>query len=77
MEDAEASRNNILTGLKNIQSVNLSRPRSILTISFLDAKSEELAQIFKEGTPPQKRESYDILSKLDPSKTDTFKKILE
>lgn len=76
-EDPEASRTSILEGLKGIQAVNRSRPRSILTISFLDAKAEELSQIFKEGTPPQKRESYDILSKLDPSKTDTFKKILE
>lgn len=77
LEDPEASRNNILAGLKDIQNVNRSRPRSILTISFLDAKSEELAHIFKEGDPSQKKESYDILTKIDPSKTDIFKKIME
>lgn len=77
LEDPEKARNNILAGLKNIQTANKSRPRSIITISFIDAKAEELAEIFKEGTPAQKRESYDILTKLDPSKTDTFKKIIE
>ena len=77
LEEPEQARNNILEGLKNIQTVNRSRPRSILTISFLDAKSEELAQIFREGDPNQKRQSFEILSKLDPSKTDTFQKILE
>ena len=76
-EDPETARANILEGLIAIQTANQSRPRSILTISFLDAKSEELAQIFKEGTPTQKKQSYEILSKLDPSKSDTFKKILE
>lgn len=76
-EDPEKARENILKGLKDIQVANRSRPRSILTISFLDAKAEELAQIFKEGTPTQKRDSFDILSKLDPSKTDTFNEIMD
>lgn len=77
MEKPEEARENILTGLRQIHVINRSRPRSILTISFLDAKSEELAQVFKEGNPTQKKEAYDILTKLDPGNTDTFKKILE
>lgn len=76
-EDPETARANILQGLKSVDLANKSRPRSILTISFLDAKAEELSQIFKEGTPTQKKEAYDILSKLDPGKMDTFKKIIE
>lgn len=76
-EDPEKARENIMTGLKAIQTANQSRPRSILTISFLDAKSEELSQIFREGTPTQKKQSFEILSKIDPSKSDTFKKIME
>lgn len=76
-EEPETARNNILKGLEAIQAANKSRPRSIVTISFLDAKAEELTQIFKEGTPSQKKSSYDILTKLDPSRTDTFQKILE
>lgn len=77
MEKPEEARDNILNGLKQIQAINRSRPRAILTISFLDAKSEELAQIFKDGNPTQKKEAYDILSKLDPGNTDVFKKILD
>ena len=76
-EDPETARSNILLGLKGIETANRSRPRSIITISFLDAKANELASIFTEGNPSQKRESYEILTQLDPSKTDTFKKILE
>lgn len=77
IEEPEVARNNILEGLKQVQVINRSRPRAILTISFLDAKSEELSQIFKEGNPAQKKEAYEILTKLDPGNTDAFKKIIE
>ncbi len=77
IEDAETARENILSGIKDVQTSNKSRPRSILTISFLDAKADEITQIFQEGTPSQKKQAYEILSKIDPSKTDTFKQILE
>lgn len=76
-EEPETARNNILESIKGVQTANRSRPRSILTISFLDAKAEELAQIFKEGSPTQKKQAFEMLSKLDPSKTDTFEKIME
>lgn len=76
-EKPEEARANILTGLRGIQTANQSRPRSILTISFLDAKAEELTQVFKQGEPTEKKQSFEILSKVDPSRTDTFKKIME
>ncbi len=76
-EEPETARTNILNGLKEVRTANQSRPRSILTITFLDAKAEELTQIFKEGTPTEKKQSYEILSKVDPSRSDIFKKILE
>lgn len=76
-EDPNTARNNILSGLRDIQAVNKARPRSIMTISFLDAKAEELTEIFKQGTPAQKRETYTILTRLEPAKTETFKKIME
>jgi hypothetical protein len=77
IETPEEARESILVGLKGVEMANKSRPRSILTISFIDAKADELTQIFKEATPNQKKQAYDILAKLDPSKMDTFKKIIE
>lgn len=76
-EEPETARTNILNGLKDVRTANQSRPRSIITISFLDAKAEEIAQIFKEGTPTEKKQSYEILTKIDPSRSDTFKLIME
>lgn len=74
---ADSARQNIFESLQTVQQVNATRPRSIITISFLDAKSEELTSIMKGGTPLQKRQSYEILSKLEPSKADIYRKILE
>jgi len=76
-DDPETARNNIIAGLKDIQKANQSRPRSIITISFLDAKADELTHIFKQAPLAQKREAYAILTKIDPSKTDTFSQIME
>ncbi len=77
MEEPEEARKNVLTCLKGLQTANQSRPRSILIITFLDAKAEEVTQIFNEGNPTLQREAYQILTAIDPSRSDTFKSIIE
>ena len=67
-ERPEDARKTISNVLKQVQGVNQSRPNSILTISFLDAKTDEITQIFSKGNPSVRRETYNILVKLDPSK---------
>lgn len=76
-EKPDEARANISAGLKEIQATNRARPRSIATISFLDAKSDELTRIFQEGNPSEKKQAYDILRAIDPARTETFKKILD
>ncbi len=77
MDKPEEARESVLTSLKGLRTANQSRPRSILIISFLDAKAEEITQIFNEGNPSQQREAYEILTALDPSRSDTFRSIIE
>lgn len=76
-ENPEVARNNILESLRGVRAANKSRPRSIFTISFIDAKEDELVAIFKEGTPDQKRGAFEILSEIYPSKRDAFNKIIK
>ncbi len=76
-EKPDEARTNVLKGLTQIQTTNRARPRSILTISFLDAKSEEITQIFKQANPTEKKQAYDILRNIDPARTEVFKKILD
>lgn len=76
-EKPEEARETMLKALVDIQACNKARPRSIITISLLDAKAKEMVQVFSKGTPAEKKQAYEILKNIDPAKTDEFKVILE
>lgn len=75
-QNADNSRAKVLEVLREINKIKDRYPNSILLISFMDAKSDELVNIFSDGTLQVKREAFDLLTKLDPTKTDKFNKIL-
>ncbi|MEM7550052.1 MAG: DUF4835 family protein [Bacteroidota bacterium] len=75
-ENSDESRKTILESLKKVQEINNSRPNSIGVISFFDAKSNELANLFSEGDITTRRQAYDILVEIDPTNTDRYKKII-
>lgn len=75
-KDPENSRKIILEVLKDMRAVRNIFPNSILVISFLDAKRDELINIFSEGSIPIKREAFDILATIDPSKSSEYQKII-
>jgi len=76
-EQPDDAHKSILESLGQIQKANNARPRSILTISFLDAKSDELAQIFSTGNPSERREAYNILTNIDPTKSEVFEVMIK
>ena len=73
----EEARNNILSAIKNIQQVNSILPNAILVISFMDAKNDELVNIFSQGPMPIRREVYNELLKLDPTRRSKYQKIVQ
>ena len=75
-KNEEEGRKNILESIKKLYKANKSRPRSIFTISFLDAKSIELAQVFTKGQSTQRKEAYNLLTSIDPTKTKTFEPMI-
>lgn len=76
-EDPEKSRRLIVEVLREFQKVRDIYPNSILIISFLDAKSDELINIFSEGNLQVRREAYEILIEIDPAKTGEYEKIIK
>lgn len=76
-QDKEKSRKQILEALKSLKSVRDTYPNAILVTAFLDAKSDELINIFSEGNIQVRKEVYDILSAIDPAKSDQFQKIVK
>ncbi|MEQ9465840.1 MAG: DUF4835 family protein [Ekhidna sp.] len=76
-ENREEAEKNILAALTEVQKANRARPRSILTISFMDAKSGELLQVFAEANLATRRQAYNLLNNIDPSRTDDYKSLIE
>jgi hypothetical protein len=76
-QDPDKSRKIILEGLKDLKKVRDVNPNAILVVSFLDAKSKELANIFSAGNIQIRREAYDIITTIDPSNRSTYDKIIQ
>ncbi|MEQ6166690.1 MULTISPECIES: DUF4835 family protein [unclassified Ekhidna] len=76
-DDREQAEKNILDALSKVQRANRARPRSILTIAFMDAKSGELIQIFSESSLATRRQAYNLLSNIDPARTDEYKALIQ
>lgn len=77
IEDKETAEKNMVAALSSIQKANRARPRSILTISFIDAKATEIVQAFTDSGLATKRQVYNILNGLDPSRSNEFKPLIE
>jgi len=73
----DKSREVILKGLKDVKRARDINPNAILVISFFDAKSKELANIFSDGALPVRREAYDLITSMDPSNRASYDKIIQ
>lgn len=71
------ARARIATGITALREVNKSRPGNATIPMFLDAKSDELVNIFQGGTSTEKSEVYEHLTALDPTRSTTYDKINE
>ena len=64
-ENANAGRAVLLNSLEVVSGVNRSYPNSMLVQMFANSKSEEIIEIFKEGTRDEKTKVRSIMSKID------------
>lgn len=70
-------RKQTLDLLTTIRTIGLQLPNSVLINSFFDAKSQELYNILFEGTPAERQKAFDLLSYLDPAKTENYRKLIQ
>jgi hypothetical protein len=75
-EDPETTRANVLEVLESIREIKSRYPASIFVISFFDAKTDELVNIFDEASIQEKRKAYNLLVELNPNKTDVYGRII-
>jgi len=68
-------RARIASGIDVLKEANRARPATYVINAFLDAKSDELINIFQEGTDAEKKKVYDILVDIDPTRQSQYDKI--
>lgn len=71
------ARAKIAAGLPLLREANRARPSAIIIASFLDAKNDELINIFSKATDKEKKEAVEILLDVNPTQTERYEKILK
>lgn len=75
--NATNARARIADGLPLLREANRARPSAIVISSFLDAKNDELINIFSKGTTQEKTDAVQILSDINPTQTARYEQILK
>lgn len=71
------ARKQVLDLLTTIRQISQQKPGAVLLNAFFDAKGDELYNILSEGTTAERKKAFDLLSFLDPTKTEAYRKLLQ
>jgi hypothetical protein len=74
--NASNARGRIAEGLPLLREANRARPSAIVISSFLDAKNEELINIFSKGSTQEKTDAIQILSDVNPTQSSKYEQML-
>lgn len=69
------SRARIAAGIEVLQKANRARPATYVINAFLDAKVDELVNIFQEGSEDERTKVYEGLVSIDPTRQSTYEAI--
>ena len=75
-ERPEEGRAAIASALEQLQRLYRQRPNSFALVLFFDAKRDELINIFTPSPSIEKGKVVNLLSEIDPSNSEKYKKIL-
>lgn len=68
-------RARIAEGLPVIKEAYRARPATYVINTFLDAKADELVDIFSKGTDKEKKAVFELLMDIDPTRQNTYERI--
>ncbi|MBC6367068.1 DUF4835 family protein [Algoriphagus sp. AK58] len=74
--DPEVAYKNILEAIRLVNEANKLQPNGIFTISFVDAKSDEIAQILKSASFEIREEAVKLLLEVDPNNARKYNELL-
>ena len=76
-EKAENGRKKIAESINYLKQVHEEKPGLFLMQLILDAKRDEIINIFSEGAPMENTKVVNILKEIDPSNSSKYQKILK
>ena len=68
-------RARIAEGMPVLKEAFRARPATYVINTFLDAKADELVDIFSKGTDKEKKTVYELLMDIDPTRQNTYERI--
>ena len=68
-------RARIAEGMPVLKEAYRARPATYVINTFLDAKADELVDIFKKGTDKEKKTVYELLMDIDATRQNTYDRI--
>jgi hypothetical protein len=74
--NTSSKRGQVLTYLKGLQDIQILNQKAVLIDFFMDAKARELVNIFSEAPEAERKEAFNILSKMAPEKTELFRGLI-
>lgn len=76
-DNIDIGRSKVVEAIELLKVVNEQRPNLFILKLFLEAKSDEIVDIFKEGTSMEKTTVVNILKELDPANSSQYDKIMQ
>jgi hypothetical protein len=76
-DDVEAGRAGVNESLELLRKANRERPGLFILQLFLEAKRDEIINIYSQGSPMDKTKAVNILKEIDPANANRYQKILE
>jgi hypothetical protein len=74
-QDVVAGRNNITLAIEDLQKANQAYPQAMYTQAFVDAKREEIIEIFKGATSVEQNTIITTMTRVDPSQSGKYREI--
>ncbi|MEI6754079.1 MAG: DUF4835 family protein [Paludibacter sp.] len=75
--NATNARGRIAEGLPLLREANRARPSAIVISSFLDAKNDELINVFSKATTKEKTDAVQVLCDINPTQTSRYEQMLK
>ena len=75
LTDPVTARNNITLAIEDMQAANQAYPSSALVQSFVDAKREEIIEIYRGATGAEQNAVIQMMSRIDPSGAGRYREI--